>query len=637
MEVSKARQSGSADLSPGVRKGDTRVEVTLNNIEHDFDVIVRFPICQSEQVAPGQLVDDLDALISGTLDIAALENSDPESAWSVCLQRPKGAAGHFVVRKGEEVRVKLDLDFRGYGPQHVIIRAESFVFNGEGELGTPTADVLSLHKVSAVDLDRILAGRHSDAEVDLSLYYDVNTSESSDDPTFVRYESHDELYGSLEGLEEWEGLPAEDRFGGAVDAHEFLRHDRRMVPEDLEFDPEHADLAAIDTDSVSTDDGAVDCIQPGMSECWHPECGGGDTGAGAGLQARSTPRATTFTMSGIFSVRWTDNKERPGWGWKVSAWTDEFVGFLRGPEKLGEATVGSDGRWMVTTNNTEFTGADVYFLFHADNGYFRIADRHGNTRRVISSHRSSISSNYNAGSILCDGRKRLPGIGEMYYRGYELWSETFWRGGFNAASGSKATVYFPNDFYNCSLTYPWSCANRAGTEVWVTASHGIRRDTMQHELAHQIQATFWGRQPAGCCIPHGLGTCYNEGLGLSEGYANFMPYWVQSENRAVLPPALHGSRSIESPSSKTNCKTPGEDNEWWVASTFWDLYDSRPDLKDTLWFNHPGAVHKIALSNGPGLLNTGIGMPDMLPPYQAAASGGHQTVIENIFKQANTH
>jgi hypothetical protein len=642
MNLNKSRDSGPADLSPIVRRGDAAIEVSMDNADGLFDLVVRFPLCQSEALASGHDAPDLRALIDGEVEIDTLEATDPTPGWSVCLRKAKGAAGIYVIRKGEQVRVKLDVDFREFGAHHVVIRAESFVFNGEEGLGTPLTDVLVSGKPSPMDLESILAGRSSDAEVSLSLYYLVGT-DAADRPTYERMESWDALFGSLEGLQEWEG-PMADAHSPAsdpVNVDEYLRQDRRMVPEGLEYDPEHNDLAAIDTTSFQIDDGGLDCVEPGQSQCWHPDCAAmAMAQAVAPTERRGT--GTTWTLHGTWSVRWTDGNKRPGWGWKVVAWTNEFVGFLRGTEKLGEATVDGNGRWSITFNSTEYTGADVWFGFFADNDYFRITDRHGNPRRWLTQHYSGIGTDFDAGDPWGDGHKGIPGVGEMYFRGYELWSETYWRGGFNVASGSKATVYFPNDFFDCGRSdkKPWSCANQAGTEVWVIADHGTSRDVMQHELGHQMQGTFWGRQPSGCCLSHSLGTCYNEGLGLSEGYANFVTYWVQSPNRATIPPDVFGSGSgadMESPNPRDFCKTPGEDNEWWVASTFWDLYDSRADGKDILWFNHPGAVHKIALSHGPEPLNTGIGMPDMLPHYRAAASGGHEVHIENIFKQANTH
>jgi hypothetical protein len=245
------------------------------------------------------------------------------------------------------------------------------------------------HRADTIDMEA--RNPRSTGPVDLSLYYEV-TADENERPLFVHYETHDELFGSLEGLEEWDGPPAElhDPAGDSLDVAEFLRQDRRLVPEGLEFDPEHADLAAIDTGSLSTDGGSVDCVEPGMTQCWHPDCGAVDPSRSAqGSPAQtssalaSSPRGVAYTMSGTFSVRWADGKKRPGWGWKVIAWTDEFAGFLRGTEKLGETTVDSNGRWTITTTNSEFTGADVFFGFYADNDYFRIVDQQSNVRRWV--------------------------------------------------------------------------------------------------------------------------------------------------------------------------------------------------------------------------------------------------------------
>ena len=88
-------------------------------------------------------------------------------------------------------------------------------------------------------------------------------------------------------------------------------------------------------------------------------------------------------------------------------------------EKLGEATVDGNGRWTITTTNSEYTGSNVFFGFYSDNGYFKVTDRHGNPRRWLTSHYSGVLTDQNYGHHWGDGRNKIPGIGEVYYRGID--------------------------------------------------------------------------------------------------------------------------------------------------------------------------------------------------------------------------
>jgi hypothetical protein len=212
----------------------------------------------------------------------------------------------------------------------------------------------------------------------------------------------------------------------------------------------------------------------------------------------------------------------------------------------------------------------------------------------------------------------------------------YWRAGLNPIRADPLKVYYPNTTYDCGdgSGVPWSCANTAGT-VWLIAAHGLQRDVVQHEFAHQVNNEFHAnKRPAGAGGSHNLATCYNKGKALREGYADFMPYWIQA-NRSSVPPTAISGYNIESPGSGY-CKTPGETNEVWVAATFWDLHDSAADGNDVLWFNSEGAAHAIYLAHAPANDGDSLGMGDYRTYYRDAASDGHEQYIDDIFEQNDT-
>ena len=108
------------------------------------------------------------------------------------------------------------------------------------------------------------------------------------------------------------------------------------------------------------------------------------------------------------------------------------------------------------------------------------------------------------------------------------------------------------------------------------SAHGFEF-VVQHEIAHSINSFYWGgHMPSGSGGAHSFSQCYTNGLGLSEGFADFVAYWTQFNRDAVDPQATYANRSFETPTNACN----GQSNETWVAATFWDMYDSPNDGSD---------------------------------------------------------
>ena len=112
-------------------------------------------------------------------------------------------------------------------------------------------------------------------------------------------------------------------------------------------------------------------------------------------------------------------------------------------------------------------------------------------------------------------------------------------------------------------------------------------DVNLHELGHAVMAK--GMNARGGGGSHKIDECYSAGLALSEGWATFFAGVVR------LSPADADARfeylvPRRAPIRLENVPADvcqGENNEWRVAATFWDLYDSHPDGGDAVALGFP--------------------------------------------------
>jgi len=214
-----------------------------------------------------------------------------------------------------------------------------------------------------------------------------------------------------------------------------------------------------------------------------------------------------------------------------------------------------------------------------------------------------------------------------------LWRK-FKKHGMNALRDVPVELTFPNTLASgkCQIqqggmAVAWSCSQAADGKIWLISAHAVP-GVVQHELGHSIHAYYWnGNMPSGSGIQHKKENCYNPGLGLSEGFATFMPYWVQFEPDAVNPVEARYNFNIETPGSGF-CL--GSSNEVRVASTFWDVYDKTQDgvspIKDTWYFTKPYAPVSTFLKN-PGH----NAMYEYMSVYTAILGNNMALPIVNLF------
>ena len=621
--IGKVTAVGAADLAPTAKQGDARVEVLLTNHTREFDALVQFPICTYDPLSTGVLVGSLEDILVGKAPPVGQLPAVQDPAWAACVLTRSLVPGVFRVRQGETVKVRFGVDFRALGHQHVILTAHVWALPPAPNAAT----VASSRALKLPQIEDLLRRAPKAAEQPVSFFYDV--VQPPQKKPMYRLATYDDLY--------LRNQPTDERQGGGVGTMPYVdgvlpvaladyQTFRPVVPDSVQYNPDHPDIRQVDT-STAGPNGGCDCVNPGRQDCTLAPCDQRTSPALAPL----TPGAT-FTVTGRYSAKWTDHTLHPAWGWRAVAWWNDGGGWT----VLADDWVQWDGSYRLVFSAPGYAGQHLRMQFRAYNRFFQPQTQGGDTYRWVNPDRVNIPLTWDEGHWFadCDGSD-VNGLGELYFRGYQLWSEMYWRAGISPLRASAIHMFYPNTFENCGTSSPWSCASVDGN-IWLIPAHGTNRGTVQHELGHQINYEFWGnRRPAGCCGSHSASSCYTPGLALLEGYANFVPIWVQT-NRSAVPDSGIRPYEIEAPAASI-CKTPGRNNEAWVSATLWDLHDSHGDGSDILWFNNAGAVHAIYFAHGPGSDGAALGLSDFRTHYESAASAGHQTYIDNIFTQNGTN
>jgi hypothetical protein len=664
----KAATTGVFSFEPDARgKGDTQVLFNFKNADPEMDVLLVFSPCSFEGEGSKRFplfqVADLDRALSPKTpeDFAVTAQLDP--AWSLCQLGKSELPGVFLLRRGETLGLKMSLDFlpgarlaldtastSTSGPvSKIVVRSPFDVFAVRPEESGEYAQALlgsrrpRSNQVAAI-LDRVGRGGPGESRQWLTLVYELAGDPTGSPTGTFRRAPYEELFVPQVFM----ASPAEGQGTttvGTVFALDEYRTPRKVIPAGgLVFDTQHSSVFQIDTTSDGPSGGQI-------CEDTRPDCtayptvcmsrvngtvGAPETGAAKGSNALSKAAAATYTITGRFSVKWTDHALHPGWAWVAVAWWNDS-GTWR---ELASDWVSWDGSYTLTVNRTGYAGQNLRVQFRAYNRFYEPRTASDGLFRWNNPDKTAISTFHDEGhrSADCDGGT-ANGIGEMYHGAYLLWSKLYWTGEINPLRANPLKVYFPNTSYDCGdgSGIPWSCANCSGT-VWLTAAHGVQFDIVQHEFAHQVHYEFWNNHfPTGSCLSHSICTKYNKGLALTEGYADFVPAWVGCNRGDASCTASYG-REIE---SSACVSSGGNTNEWNVAQTFHDLWDSHADGVDVLHYVHEGAAQKIFLSNGLSGGNccgngTGAvvrGMSDYQATYRSQCSAGHETYIDKIFEQ----
>ena len=291
---------------------------------------------------------------------------------------------------------------------------------------------------------------------------------------------------------------------------------------------------------------------------------------------------------------------KPAWGWNVRAWQNLGGNWIQ----VGHAWVKGDGSWQLDFTFPPLGGFPVRIEYQPANRLMQVQDENSNVY--------TWGDNWNFNAPLTDiGFRSLnltktgdaPGIDTIYQAATALW-RAFKADGMNAVRDEPIQITYPNTSDVCSHkdgngnAAPWSCSQADNGKIWLIAKHA-KTGVVQHEMGHSIHSYYWnGSMPSGSGGDHSLQLCYNTGLALSEGFADFLTYWVQFDRASTGPQDGYLKYNIETPGPGF-CS--GSMNETWVSAIFWDMHDTHNDgvapFADNVSFFHHGATVGTFLNN----------------------------------------
>jgi hypothetical protein len=325
--------------------------------------------------------------------------------------------------------------------------------------------------------------------------------------------------------------------------------------------------------------------------------------------------------------------KQAAWGWKVRVWQKIDGTWFQ----MASTTVTADGTWSADFQLPPFAGFPVRVEYQPANRFLQVQDADGDIY-TWGDNWPLTGNAMDIGTRSADLTKTgsAPGIDRIYQGGMALWRK-FKKHGMSALRDEPIEITYPNKLSTGKCQTPsgndtiaWSCSYSDDGKIWLIQQHATAR-VVQHELAHSIHSYYWdGDMPSGSAIPHKLDKCYNGGLALSEGFADFIPYWVQFDRTATNPNLNFPIENVPS----NFCK--GSSNEAQVAATFWDVYDKKNDgtnpIADTWNFYHEYAPVSTFLNN-PGHDS----MIEFMSVYTAILGQNMATPIAGLFIRNTTH
>jgi hypothetical protein len=335
-------------------------------------------------------------------------------------------------------------------------------------------------------------------------------------------------------------------------------------------------------------------------------------------------------IKGKMSLKINSNTYQAAWGWVVRAWQKVGGNWVF----LGWTYVGGDGSWQIGLSNVA-SGVPVRIEYRTKNRFVSIQDPSGNPY--------TWGDNWNLGGAITDIGSRyadltvngdLPAVDRLYVGSTQIWVK-FFNNGMNALRDKPIEVTFPNALASgkCvydtgSGPYAWSCSYWGDGKIYIIPAHGSA-SVVQHEIAHSINSFYWdGNLPPGSGGAHNLWDCYNNGLALTEGFANFLTYWTQFDRGQLAPVAPYFNMNIESiPAGVCANQTA----EMRVASTFWDMYDTR---NDSLNANASDGLNYVsqAVPVSIYLGNKKNSMAEYLPVVKAGQTAFWQEQFTKLFR-----
>lgn len=158
--------------------------------------------------------------------------------------------------------------------------------------------------------------------------------------------------------------------------------------------------------------------------------------------------------------------------------------------------------------------------------------------------------------------------------------------GLETTAGSTVNIKVPKYSYQCAWASAPACYNKATDTIYLNSGDGTDKDSdvTSHEYGHFVEDKEYGSYQIALPGTHSICGEYNEDLMWSEGWGNYFGATVDHYQAGT--PGATGDRNYRSMSIEDGrCSgVYGQDNEWNVATTLWDLTDYDDDGLDL--FDH---------------------------------------------------
>ncbi|MBI3534617.1 MAG: hypothetical protein HY072_03920 [Deltaproteobacteria bacterium] len=341
-----------------------------------------------------------------------------------------------------------------------------------------------------------------------------------------------------------------------------------------------------------------------------------------------------LTIKGNLSLKMDAATYKAAWGWVVKAWQMQ-AGIWR---FLGWNYISGDGNWDIQVDSSQVDNTlPIWVEYQTKNRFISIQDQAGNPYTWGDAwNLKGVFTNIGSRVADLTSNGDMPGVDRIYVGATLVWVK-FFNNGINALRDSVIPITYPNSLASgkCKYDdgagpYAWSCSYFDDGSVYVIPAHAADYSTTQHELGHSINSFYWGgKMPPDSSGSHNIWNCYTKGLALSEGFANFLTYWVQFDRNETNPTAPYYNMNLEALPDAV-CKGPT--NEMRIAATFWDMYDYWNDGPDTtkafdsLLYTDPATSVTVYLQNKKDK------MEDYLEVVKAGQSDYWQKEFEKLFR-----
>ena len=247
------------------------------------------------------------------------------------------------------------------------------------------------------------------------------------------------------------------------------------------------------------------------------------------------------------SLKMSANSYKAAWGWVVRAWQNVNGNW----NFLGWTYVGGDGSWQIGLSNV-VGGKPIRVEYQTKNRFVSLQDASGNPYTWGDNWNLTggvTDIGYRFADLTVNGD--LPGVDTLYVGATNVW-EKFYNNGMNALRDQPIEIYYPNTLASgkCvensgSGNFAWSCSYWSTGQIYIIPEHAFA-SVVQHEIAHSINSFYWnGNLPPGAGGMHDLWNCYNNGLALTEGFADFIAYWVEFDRTNPAPVAEYFNMNME--------------------------------------------------------------------------------------------